>query len=412
MRLTQPLTPAQAGRIRLHLVLIPVYAWLILVWTSYAIDLSPAGRLDRSGHIKGHDFAHPYVLGQIALDRAPDELYSFAALSARTDRLVPEYADRFLPVHGPQISMFFAPLAMLPYGAALTAWLLFTAIAYAFCCRTFWVRSPSLRRYRWLALVLAAGYPPFYQVIANGQTAAIALVCITMGYLAFRSGQPLLAGFALGSLFYKPSLGLALPIVLLYGREGRALTGAAAAVLLQLAIPAAYYGVGVLPKYFKVASGFGQVAPLLEPQPFQMQSLRSFFSILLPWPHVALLCYVAAAGVVVGIAARCWRTPAPIEFRYSLLLLATILIDPHVNSYDLVVLAPVFILVAGWMLDRGLTDWRAWTLLYACYFLPALTFIPTATHVQVSVLALAGLTAWLAHQARFAARLMPSEDRP
>jgi hypothetical protein len=250
-------------------------------------------------------------------------------------------------------------------------------------------------------LVLAAAYPPFYQLVANGQTGVLALLCVTAAYFAFRSGRPWLAGFALGSLFYKPSLGLALPIVLLYGREGWALLGAATAVFLQLAIPVAYYGWAVLPSYFRVASGFGKVAPLLEPQPFQMQSLRSFFSLLLPWPQVALLCYCLSAVVFVGIAARYWRTAAPFELRYSLFLLATILIDPHVNSYDLVVIAPVFILVVGWMLDHHRPTDRVWMLLYFCYFLPALAFIPKVTHVQVTVLALAALMVWVASTAQF-----------
>jgi len=108
--MTQPgaLTPAQHAWIRIHLALIPVYGWLLVVWTAYAIDISPAGRLDRSGHIKGHDFAHFYVLGQIANDRAPAELYDFAAQAARMDRLVPDNENPFAPFHGPHLALFFA----------------------------------------------------------------------------------------------------------------------------------------------------------------------------------------------------------------------------------------------------------------------------------------------------------------
>ena len=103
----------------------------------------------------------------------------------------------------------------------------------------------------------------------------------------------------------------------------------------------------------------GEIADVLEPIPYQMQSLRSFFSVLMPWPDVAFAAYVLAAAAVIGLAARCWRTAAPLELRYSILLLATVLANPHVNPYDLVVIAPVFILVANGQSRAAGTDGRS-----------------------------------------------------
>src|SRR5688572_30390010 len=131
--LTQPISPSRHSTIRLHLALIPVYAWALFVWSAYAIDISPPGRLDRSGHIKGHDFVHDYVLGQIALERRAGELYDFAAQATRTDGVVPDYEDRYLPVHGPQLSMLFAPFALLPYLWALGLFLILSAGSYLLC---------------------------------------------------------------------------------------------------------------------------------------------------------------------------------------------------------------------------------------------------------------------------------------
>ena len=157
------------GLIRIHLALLPFTAGDGGL-TAYAIDISPAGRIDRSGHIKGHDFAHFYVLGQIANDHAPAELYDFTAQAARMDRLVPDYENRFAPIHGPQISLLFAPLARLPYEVAFGIWIAFTCAGYALCCALLWTAEPALRRYRWIVLTLAAGYPAFYLLIAFGQS--------------------------------------------------------------------------------------------------------------------------------------------------------------------------------------------------------------------------------------------------
>jgi hypothetical protein len=162
----------------------------------------------------------------------------------------------------------------------------------------------------------------------------------------------------------------------------------------------AYYGSGVLGPYFDAVRHVGEIADALEPIRYQMQSLRSFFSVLVPSPDVAFGAYLLTAAVVVGLAARCWRTPAALELRYSVLLLATILVDPHVNPYDLVAIVPVFILIPQWAIARGWNGRLLWGLLGLCYYLPGLASVPALTHVQVSVIAMAGLTLVLAGACR------------
>jgi len=400
MKLTASPSPSQARRIQIHLALIPVYGWLLLVWTFYAIDMSPSGRLDRSGHIKGHDFAHFYVLGEIANDHVAEDLYNFDAQGRRMDQLVPDYENRFAPIHGPQMSLLFAPFAQLPYVTALSIWLAFSAAGYAVCCFLLWAQAPNLRQYGWIAIVLAAGFPACYLLIAFGQSSTIALIAVTAAYFALRARRPWLAGLALGALFYKPSFGVALPFVLLYSREWRMLMGAATAVLLQLGASLAYYGAGVLGAYFETVTRVGEIADVLEPIPYQMQSLRSFFSILLPWPDIAFGAYLLTAALVIALTARCWRTAAPLDLRYSVLLLATVLANPHVNPYDLVIIAPVLILTANWALAGGRPRRALWVLMYLCFYLPGVTFLPTLTHIQVSVLSLVALTVVLGRLVR------------
>ena len=388
MNLTRPLTPAQARLIRIHVALIPVYGWLLFAWTMYAIDIGVPGRLDRSGHVKGHDFAHFYVLGQIANDHAAGDLYSFTAQATRMDALVPHYENRFAPIHGPQMSVLFAPLARLPYEVAVAVWLLLTAAGYALCWFLLWSASTSLRSYWWLAGILAIGYPAFYLLIAFGQNSVLGLGCVTGAYLALKAGRPWLAGFALGSLVYKPVFGFALPFVLLYGREWQMIFGAVTGVALQLGAGAAYFGAGSLIEYFRNLRHVGEIAGVLEPIPYQMQSLRSFFSVLVPYSSVAYAAYLLTAAIVIVMAARYWRSAVPLELRYSVLLLATVLVNPHVNPYDLVVIVPVFVLVAQWAITNGQTSGLLWTLLFLCYYLPAMTFLPAMTHVQFSVIAM------------------------
>jgi hypothetical protein len=140
-----------------------------------------------------------------------------------------------------------------------------------------------------------------------------------------------------------------------------------------------------------------------------MQSLRSFFSVLVPSSNTAYAAYLLTAAVVIVLAARYWRSEAALELRYSVLLLATVLVNPHVNPYDLVVIVPVFVLVAQWAIGNRQTGGLLWVGLFLCYYLPAMTFLPALTHVQFSVIAMVALMVMLIVLGRTANRGLSSE---
>ncbi|PYX26075.1 MAG: hypothetical protein DMG87_00445, partial [Acidobacteria bacterium] len=98
--------------------------------------------------------------------------------------------------------------------------------------------------------------------------------------------------------------------------------GAISAAAAQLALAWAHYGTSVMQSYLQALSRIPNVAPLLEPRLYQTHSLRSFCSLLLPWPGVAFAFYMVCAIAVLVIAIQCWRNRAPLKLRYSVLLLA------------------------------------------------------------------------------------------
>jgi hypothetical protein len=137
-----------------------------------------------------------------------------------------------------------------------------------------------------------------------------------------------------------------------------------------------------------------QVMPLLEPKPYQTHSLRTFWSLLLP-SGISLTLYVLSALLVLGFAIACWRPRSTdsLGLRYSALLLATVLVAPHLTVYDLVILAPAFLLLTDWLLAHpktSLTNWSE-TLLYLAYMLPLLGPLALWTHIQLSVAAMCAL---------------------
>ena len=84
---------------------------------------------------------------------------SFAALGAT---LVPESGSvYYLPVYGPQVSILFAPFALLPYGWALLVWILITTAIYGICCWAVWSTCPHLRNEGPPSSSLRRRSPPF-----------------------------------------------------------------------------------------------------------------------------------------------------------------------------------------------------------------------------------------------------------
>ena len=102
---------------------------------------------------------------------------------------------------------------------------------------------------------------------------------------------------------------------------------------------------------------------------YQTHSLRSFWSSLLPWPRVALILYGVSALAVLVFAVRVWKGGLPPALRFPTFLFATVLVSPHLSVYDLIILAPAFLLLADWAMSHA-DDQSApliQHLLYFCY---------------------------------------------
>jgi alpha-1,2-mannosyltransferase len=369
-------------RLRTHGVLLAFAIWSVYVW----ILATPTLR-DRNGLLKGTDFLHYYTLGTLALEHRGANLYDMQAQSALAQQRVPEaHHLLYVPLYGPQVSLLFAPLAALSYPAALSLWLIFNAILYGICCYAIWKTCPHLQSEGSTVLILAAAYPAFAHLIAWGQTSALALACFTCAYVALRSRQLFLAGLAIGFLIFKPQLGLAAAVVFLLVREWNVIAGALISAAAQLSVGWGYYGTSAMQNYFHHLLHVREIFPQLEPRPYQMHSLRAFWSMLVPWPYVAFSLYAASAIAVLVITVRYWKSSAPLGLRFSALLLGTVLVSPHLTVYDLVILAPAFLLLADYAADATQPQTRHFgLLLYLCYALPLIGPLSNWTHFQLSI---------------------------
>ena len=389
---TRPGTWLTSRRLRAHGILLGVALWSLYVWT-----MASPGLRDRNGNLKGTDFLHFYTLGSLAMAHRGGDLYSLNAQAALAAERVPSAAGiRYLPLYPPQVSILFAPLASFSYPWALALWWSFSAIIYGLCCWAIWRACPKLRGHGWLVALLATAFPAFFNLIAWGQTSALGLACFTLMYLFLRDRREFLAGIALGCLIFKPQLGLAAAIVFILLGNWRILGGAILSAAAESYAGVLYYGWAPLRTWGHTLWNVRSVVPLLEPRPYQTHCLRTFWSMLIPWEGVDFILYGVSALLVLALTISIWRRSAralPLPLRYSSLLLATVLVSPHLTVYDLVILAPTILLTSDWLLQEGAVEQRRriGTLLYLVYVLPLLAAVTRWTHVQLSVLAMTGL---------------------
>jgi alpha-1,2-mannosyltransferase len=390
-------------RLRAHGVIVGVVLWSIYLWT-----MTTPGLRDRNGNLKGTDFLHFYTLGLIAREHRGPELYDMKIQSELAATHVPQASGLpYLPLYPPQTSILFAPLAHLSYIHALAVSWMVSATLYFLCCYWIWRSCPNLRTHGVTVAILAAAFPAFFHLIAWGQTSALALVCFTGAYLSLRSKREFLAGIVLGCLAFKPQLALAAAVLFIGAGSGKVVIGAALSGLAQFLIGVLYYGSQVFHDWLRMLGNLRSELPFLEPKIYQTYCLRTFWSMLIPMPRLALLLYALTAVLTLGITIFLWRHPStPLRVRFSALLFTTVLVAPHLTVYDLVTLAPALLLVSDWLISVPMkaVKTQLGTALYCVYLFPVAP-IAWLTHVQLAVIAMAVVLFLLWGQSRFSSLL-------
>lgn len=400
------LTPADHARMRRHLVLIPAYLWLLYSWWDILFHL-PLG-LPGSRVQPARDFIQFYLQGVIAAQGNAHALYDIDYWQTLYGS-APEGLARlwYPPVYGPQIAALFAPFAHLPYLAAVCLWIAVSLAIYLACGFAVARVCPRLRDNAGTVALLLLANPALYYTLRFAQISAIGLLSVTVAFFGLRANRPFVAGLAIGSLIYKPQSGLAAAVIFVANREWRVVLGAICGAVLQLAIGGLFFGSSVLFAYgrslLRMAPGY---SPELQPFKFHMHSWSSFFELLALPGSIATAAYVVVGAVTLWVAARAWRAGGPLALRYSVFLIATVLVNPHMYAYDMLLLTPALLLLWDWALEHEgrtvgdvLSDtapgwvnrrsFRAFEwLLYFSYLSPLFAIVALLTRVQLSVPAL------------------------
>jgi Glycosyltransferase family 87 len=373
------LWPYSARRARAHAFVAATVLWAAV------IVIFVAGRGERSiaGPIKGSDFLQFYTMGSLARTHNTAALYDFDGFHQAQVALVPESSpELYPPVYPPQAALLFAPFSRLAFRPALLLWTLTTIVVYAVIVRSAWRPVAAALPDTSLVIAGAAAFPPVYYLVQYGQGTILILTAFWAGWIALERKQSFLAGMAFGLLLIKPQLALPLAIVVLACREWALLAGALTAIAVQVAIVALVLGAPVVQAYIAFIPSIIANAEVLEPKPFMSHSIRAVTRLAPNWVGVPL--WIALSTVVLTYVVSVWRSQAPVRVRVGMVIVASVLVSPHLIIYDAAILALPLIWFAAYVKERSDRIDRA-IFGAAVYWLFVMLLVPSATAVGVQL---------------------------
>ncbi len=381
-----------------------IIALAFVLWTSAAWVIATPGALDRFGTLKGTDFAQFYVSARLVATGRAGAMYDWSAYTHELASQVPGPEGLlYLPVYPPVLGALLAPLGTLQYLPALTTWTVVSAVLYAGSVLLLVALSPGLRRDPVSAALAAVGFPAFQQLLLYGQISAIALCLVALAWFAWRDGHRTGAGLALGALVFKPQmLAIAISAVLL-APSWALLAGIAAGVAIELGLAALVLGPQVYVGYADTLQRVLANPGAFEPKADQIQSLRGFFLALGGHNLLTTALFLAASAIVLLLAARAVRRAATSDLTFAIVVMAGLLVNPHLYPYDLVVLLVPLALTLSWLGSASVeerTIRRIGGALLIVYWLPLVAPALGVVHVQLMAPAMTWLLWTLYRDAR------------
>lgn len=339
--------------------------WALAVLTASLAGLgfllvTAHGLNDYQGRPLGTDFSDIYAGGTYALEGKAALAFDPPSQHAREQAIFGAETP-FYGWHYPPFLLFVAaPLAKLPYLAALALWQAATLLLYLAMLRLV-LRTIRLRpedggdmlAAQPLWLLLAVASPAAFVNIYHGHNGFLTAALVGTA-LALLDRRPIVAGILFGLLSYKPQFGMLIPLVLLVSGRWRAFAAAGASVLALAALTTLTFGWEIWQAFVGSMPFTREV--VLEQGGTGWHKIQSVFSWVRMWGGSVHLAYLLQGTVTASLAlalAWLWRSAAAFPLKAAALIVASILATPYSLDYDFVALAPAIAWFAGYGLARG-----------------------------------------------------------
>jgi hypothetical protein len=338
---------------------------IVLSVALYLFFYRPRGDFDYNfGYGYGRDFVNFWAAGRLTGDGLAAVLSSPVAYNVwLKSTFGPEVGLFHVFSYPPTVLALLVPFGMFGYGAALALWTLANVAAAGVAMRV------SLADWR-PAVTLAVVSPA---IALNGMQGQI---CGFTGALFFAAlmlldRRPIASGVCLGLLTIKPHLGIVAGLIVLM--ERRWLT-----VFATLATAAVLVVVSIMIAGSEAWSGY--VGSTLAVQKVYLEKMSAGFRYFLVTPYAvlremgvsgsaALVLHGVAALSAVSAALWIWRHVGDRLFAVLIAGVASVVVTPYANLYDLVLVA---LPLAGLIVRDGAAGLGARERGYLLWVLPAI----------------------------------------
>jgi len=285
---------------------------LVTFWIAAGYRLAP--------HARRMDFLNLYTGASFALDWDWRHIYTEAGQLARERKLAPGQSRLWPFVRPPVYAIIMAPLALIPFPEAFWLWISAQSAVLLGC----W--AWAARRFGPDAAVWGALFFAGPLGIMHGQDCALFLALLCGAFALGEKNRMFLCGLVLGVGLTKFHLFLLWPLVLLIERRWRMLAGFAVCGLGQGLLSLAVLGWSGLWGYAAFILHLGQYY-----SPEKNIDINAILVNLGTLSRSLLIVLTAAAG---GLVLWSSRRRGPLWMTFTLAAAGSLLIGPHVYTYD------------------------------------------------------------------------------
>ena len=314
-----------------HLLFTAFAALTVGVYILFAVTAATnmQNRVGLGGSPLFYDFSVFHQAGQMAATGRAVDTYDDGKMLAAQHAAFPGSRLRLPWNYPPTFQMMLMPFGVLPYVAA---WLIWSCVLYG--CYALLARRLVDDPMEFGFLLLAPGAAVNLFV---GQNGILSTVLMGTGVLLLGS-RPIVAGILLGMMAYKPQFSVLLPLVLLAGKEHRAL---AAAILSQAALmllSATVLGTGPWLAFLHRITHPSTVFSSSSSDWRGIPSVMILARTLGMNEFASSLCHWGIAALATAIVIWTWWKTRSSALRLATLATATVLVTPYLRGYDMVLL--------------------------------------------------------------------------
>jgi hypothetical protein len=334
---------------------------------------------------KGYsDFAIYYCAGSMVRQGLGHQLYDTATQFRVQREFAPEVSIRQGPLpynHPPFEALLFLPFTYIPYPQAFVLWDLTNLAMLAALPFLLRPHLPKLRKYSWpLWVLVSLAFSPIFFALLQGQDSILLLFLYALAFVCLRKNNSAAAGVWLALGLFKFHLVLPFVILLLVQKKRRKiLYGFVPAAATLALISLASVGGEALRAYPHYVLYLESNLPQSAIVPSDMPNLRGILYLFMPSNPYFGAALLASSAIVILFAAWGLRGNGNLRLlnlKFSLAVVATVLVSYHALRHDLSILVlPVFLLADELLDENRLGRWPSLAAVAAIIFFSPLQLV-------------------------------------